>query len=174
MRFLQKCLPVALLAFAIGCGGSSGSDFLGAATISIRVVPSVIDTGDRVRVIITIDDVNENGIALKVRAPMQLDYVPDSSTLDTDGSDDPLPEPQMFTIDDDNYLIYYLAQSLFGDDGFRSGILVFEFEANNETEEALVEADADVDDPLISNATEFNPDNPEFSAEDFAVVIITD
>ena len=69
-------------------------------------------------------------------------------TLDTDGEEDSINDPQIFNIEGDIYLIYYLAQGVFGNDGFRTGTLVFEYEAIDKNNDAMIEIDADVDDPL--------------------------
>jgi hypothetical protein len=159
-----------------GGGGGGGEDFVGAATVAIRLQPSTIDSGDRTQVTIDIGDVHENGIALKVRFPDGLRYVPGSAALDVNDDDTKLTPSVNALVEDDNsiYLVFYLSQSLFrrGEAEYRGemGSLKLQLEGRTVVRDGKVQVDADVDDPQESNETEFTLSNPEFAAEDEASI----
>lgn len=155
-----------------GGGGGSGSGFIGAAETSISASPSAIDTGDRTEITVHISQVNKNGIALKLRYPPSLQYVVDSSLLIVNSSEVEIAPTVHNTKDSKTYLVYYIPQSNFGTDGKDEGDVTVFLEGASAASEAKVEVDADVDDPLISNDSEFNIDEPEFAAEDEATLEI--
>jgi len=172
-------LCTALLSLATACGGGGGGggeDFVGAATVSIRLQPSTIDSGDRTQVTIDIGDVHENGIALKVRFPDGLRYVPSSAALEVNDEESKLTPSVNALAEDDSsiYLVFYLSQSLFRRGGAEyqgeMGSLKLQLEGRTVVRDGKVEVDADVDDPQESNETEFTLSNPEFAAEDEASI----
>jgi len=155
--------------FACGGGGDSSSgDFIGAADVSITVSPNQIDTGDRAQVSVDISNVHPNGIALKIRFPKTLKYVPDSAQLEVSGDKLDLAPTVNDSDNDRVYLVFYLKQNKFGTDGENSGTLTLQIEGLDTLADGKVEVDPDVDDPLISNDTEFNISDPQFTAEDEA------
>ncbi len=163
---VAACL--ALLSCGGGGGGGDSDSFVGAANVSIRVNPSDIDTGDRMLVSMDISEVHPIGIILKVRYPRCLSYVLNSATLTVDESEVDIG-PAVNSADDRvNYLVFFLSQSSFNAD--RKGKISFQLEGNARVSEGQVEVDADVDDPLIDNTVEFDIENPEFGAEDSAMV----
>ncbi|MBX7137329.1 MAG: hypothetical protein K1X83_05035 [Oligoflexia bacterium] len=154
------------LVTSCGGGGGGGGDFIGAANVSIDASPTEFDTGDRTQVEIHISDVNDNGIALKVRFPDKLEYVPSSAILVVDGEELDISPTVNSRKDQDVYLVFYLSQDLFGGDGSASGTVSLQLEATGDFSSNTIEADADVDDPLIGNNIEFDLENPEFAPED--------
>ncbi len=71
-----------LLIFPLGCGGGGGSDFsYSGASIHLDVSPTKIETGGRLQVSVSLSDVNEDGVMLKVRFPKNFEYVLNSSSL---------------------------------------------------------------------------------------------
>ena len=166
-RFLPKVALLLLLTQASGCGGGGGGggdDFIGAAQVTIRASPSKIDTGDRMLVSVDISEVNENGIALKLKFPDGLTYVPSSSSLViADQSIDISPTVNQGKFNS-VYLVYYLKKGIFGKDN-RGTVELF-LEGASAVVDGSLGVDADVDDPLIDNSVEFDPNNPDFVAED--------
>lgn len=155
-------LPLALAGCG-GGGGGGGEDFLGAAVVDIGASPRQIDTGDRTVVSAFLSSVNEDGIALKFRFPKELRYVLDSSRLIVDGDERDASPKVSITVDNDSFLVFFLAQDDFDDNA--NGVIQFQLEADEEISDGEVEVDPDVDDPLIDNNSEFDPENPEFGAE---------
>jgi hypothetical protein len=152
-----------LCSCGVGGGGGGGSDFVGAAETSVEASPSTIDTGDRTEVKIDISDVHPNGIVLKVRIPKGLSYVPSSAFLTLD--DDPIDIGPKKNVTKDNYvyLVFFLTQAQFGDDG--QGRISFQLVGNSSLEDGKIDVDADVNDPLKNDDTEFNASNPTFEPE---------
>ena len=147
------------------CGGGGSSDFVGAAVLSVEVQPNTISPGDHMQVQIGISDVHQNGIVLKVRFPDGLVYVPDSSVLEVDGSERDAA-PDVNTSDGrDVYLVYYVQQKFFGEEGQDHGTLTLELRGVD-TADGEVEVDADVIDSSISGGASFDVNNPNFVAED--------
>lgn len=161
----------------IGCsGGGGGSDFIGAADVSISASPNQIDSQDRTRVRVDISRVNEEGILLKIRYLRGLTYAPSTSRLVV-GSDESGIEPSINTeIEGDVYLVYFLSAALFNvtsDDEGDSGTLTLELIGISTVNEGSIEVDADVDDPLVENTVEFDPNDPAFEAESSASIEVS-
>jgi hypothetical protein len=161
------------------CGGGGGGDeFVGAATVTLSVQPSQIDSGDRAQVETTLGQVHENGLAVKFRFPTGLRYVSSSAFLQVnDKNYDITPTFNAVSNEDDaNYLLFYLPQKLFqtGNDAYNGeqGTLLFQLVGRSEVDEGLVEVDPDVDDPQVDNSVEFDLANPEFVAEDEAPISV--
>ena len=169
--FLWISMFVVLSIGASGCGmggGGGGGEFVGAAVVSVTTSPSRIDVGGRTRTTSDISEVHENGIALKFRFPKGLSFVRDSAMLEVDG--------QEYGVDPDfaessgafKYVVFFLSNDSFGRHGY--GRVSFELRGEDTVENGYIEVDADVDDPLIDNASEFSVDDPEFSAESDAYI----
>ncbi len=164
-RLLSPALGVFIALFSVGCGGGGGGGggFVGAANVSLQARPTSIDTGDNTRLTVQISEVHEDGIALKVRFPKALTYVPDSAILDADDTEyDVTPEDNV-SINNYTYLVFYFDRSTFGNADF--GSFTLELKAKTEVEDETIGVDADIDDPLVDNTHEFQSDNPEFAAE---------
>ena len=169
---LLTSLSTTILCGCGGGGGDSSSDFSGAANVSMSVQPSTLDSGDRALVSVEVSDVHPNGIALKFRYPSGLTYVPKSGSLFVDEKKATL-KPAIIAISSDGestYLVYYLPQKLFRRAGQQyagdPGTVEFQLVGKSAVHDGLIEVDADVDDPTVSNTTEFNISKPEFLAED--------
>jgi hypothetical protein len=179
--FKRSLMAVALCAGALACGGggggSGGSDsFFGAANVDVRVSPSKIDSGDRTQVQIELSDVHENGIAVKIRFPSGLRYVPGSSFLLIDSKEidvDPTAV-QTDNAEDLSYVVTYLSQNQFRrssqEYNGESGTLIIQLEGRKAVVDGEVEVDPDVDDPAEDNSIEFDISNPEFVAESSASI----
>jgi hypothetical protein len=152
----------------IGCGGGGGggSDdtFSGAALVAISSTPSEIDAGDRTKLVIDISQVHPDGIALKLRFPDGLRYVANSSVVVVNDNESDSGPAVNVSKDGYVYLVYYFTKARFGENS--SGELQIELEGVTGISDGDIEVDADVDDPLISNSSEFSVDNPEFQTQD--------
>lgn len=157
----------ALLMTVPGCGGGGGGggddDFLGAAVVDVGASPRSFDTGDRTVIRAFLSEVNDDGLMLKFRFPKELRYVLESAALIVDDNDRDISPKVKVTVDNDNYLVFFLAQDDFDDN--QRGVVEFQLEADDTVTDGEIEVDPDVDDPLINNNTEFDPENPEFGAE---------
>ncbi len=177
MKTLRSYLRITLLATACslpfaGCGGGGGGSdsFVGAANVSLAVSPTQIDSGDRTEVAVTLSNVIEDGIALKIRFPDALTYVRSSALLLVGQKEvDITPKFKGVGEDSDRYLVFYLPQSLFRRSGQEyqgeEGTVVLQLEGVDAVTDGLIEVDVDVDDPLQDNDAEFSVSNPEFDAE---------
>lgn len=166
---MKKLLRAGILAIVLsGCGGGGGGGggYVGAALVSIDASPTRIDPGDRTELTINLSEVDDNGIALKIRFPIALKYVSDSTTLEVDGLDDPISlTPNITTrADDFRYVVYFMRRSRFGESN--QATMKLQLEGVEEASDVVVGVDPDVDDPNISNGAEFDASNPEFGAED--------
>ncbi len=157
------CLCFSIILSACG-GGGGGGEFEGAALVNVSANPRAIDTGDRTNVTIDIQDVNDDGIMLKIRTPLGLTYVTDSGSLTVSNIQiniDPAASKADAT---HNYLVYFFRRALFGSENRGTVKVIFEGTAAVET--GTIDIDPDIDNPSISNTTEFDIAAPKFSAED--------
>jgi hypothetical protein len=159
----------------MGCGGGGGgdsTDFSGAATVSLSLTPSVLDSGDRTQITVEVGDVHPNGIALKLRYPTGLAYVPKSATLLVGEKETDIAPRNVVTSTDGGsvYLVFYLPQKLFKRAkeiySGEPGTVQLQLVGKSSVKDGLVEVDADVDDPTVNDNIEFNVATPEFLAED--------
>ena len=159
-----------------GCGGGGGSDdsstFSGAATVSLDLTPSTIDSGDETLIKTWVGDVHQNGIALKFKFPSGLSYVFESATLTVGEKEvDIKPRNNVVTADErSTFLVFYLSQRLFRQDSEEyngePGLVQLRLVGKSLVNDGLVQVDADVDDPNVADTIEFNVSKPEFVAAD--------
>lgn len=174
-------LTIVLGALA-GCGGGSGdgasSDFVGAARVSVKCSPKEIDSGDRTQVSVTLSQVHENGVAVKMRFPVGLRYVPSSSYLMVGEREiDVSPTVNATSeAEDARYVVFYLTQEQFSrpnqDYNGDSGVLLVQLEGQKTVTDGEIEVDPDVDDPAEDNSTEFDINSPEFISEASASISV--
>jgi hypothetical protein len=179
---LFSVLLSATLLPIVGCGGGGGGgggdEFVGAANVSINSSPQQIDSGDRTRVSIELSDVHENGIAVKVRFPSGLRYVPSSSFLMVGEREIDISPTVNATDDteDQTYLVFYLTQSQFRrsnqEYNGESGTLLIQLEGRKTVVDGEIEVDPDVDDPAEDNTIEFDLASPEFVSEASASITV--
>lgn len=152
----------------ISCGGGGGggeNDFQGAARVFITASPTTIDTGDRMQVVIDISDIHPDGILLKIQFPRGLRYVQASSFFKIDQfTGDASPIFNVLGQEENRFLVYSVKTSSFGER--ERGKLHLELQGISEVESGEIQVDPDVDNPLIANSEEFDPNNPDFSPED--------
>lgn len=174
------------------CGGSSGvkeidggggkdDEFVGAARLALSRSPSVIDTGDRTRVAVRITRMETDGILLKVRYPKGLRYVQDTAELsisdrfnDANGSGDEVEFPPAINVQQSNrvFLVFFINADSLDEDG--SGTLRFQLVGDSSIRNGRIEVDADVNDTLIPDEQEFDPENPQFEAEQSVSITVED
>ncbi len=171
LSFISKLSTSVLCALALtSCGGGGGGGGSGAAYVSIQANPRTIDTADRTQITIRVEDIHPNGIALKVKFPNELSFVESSAEID-DGDGEFSIVPDVNVLDgNDTYLVFYLQPEDFGND--ESGKLIFELKALDSSDDATIEVDPDVDDPLIDNNIEFSIEEPFFDADDQISIFI--
>ena len=160
-------LALTSLVLLSSCGGSSGGgdDFFGAGRTAIQVTPNRIDVGDRMRVRVWLEDAIEDGVALKIRFPDALDYVPDTGALITHRDDRTVPrDPDVdVKINGVNYLVWYITVNQLDEN--RDGLIEFQLVGRDRVREGKVAVDADVIDPLVDIEDQFDPEDPEFQVE---------
>jgi hypothetical protein len=182
--FKNSLIAFSLVA-AIGCGGGGGGgggggadEFVGAARVSVRCSPKNIDSGDRTQVSITLSQVHENGIAVKVRFPVGLKYVPSSSFLKAGERElDASPAVNATSETEEmNYVVFYLTQGQFSrttqEYAGEAGTLLIQLEGRKTVTDGEIEVDPDVDDPAEDNSTEFDITSPEFISEASASISV--
>jgi hypothetical protein len=161
---------------ACGGGGGGGESFVGAANVQVDTSPSRIDSGDRTQLRIRLSDVHENGIALKIRFPSGLRYVPASSFLMVDEKEIDLSPTINQTVESEDvtYLVFYLTQSQFRrssqEYNGEEGVFTAQLEGRRTVIDGEIEVDPDVDDPDEDNQLEFDVNNPEFVSEGSASI----
>ncbi len=174
--FSLYLIALALTTPMLGCGGGGGGgggggEFVGAANVSVRSTPQQIDSGDRTQVAIELSDVHENGIAVKIRFPSGLRYVPASSFLMVGERELDVSPTVNATSDEEDltYLVFYLSQSQFRrsnqEYSGESGTLMVQLEGRKTVVDGEIEVDPDVDDPAEDNSVEFDLASPEFVSE---------
>lgn len=165
---------ITLLPFLVSCGGGGGGggSATGAAFVRIDAKPRVIDTGDRILVSLQVADIHDNGISLKIRFPAELSFVEGSAVIDVEEEETGIVPDVQAASDSETYIVFYLSGNDFGRN--EEGLLTFELQGREPAEDAAIEVDPDVDDPLIDNAIEFSVDAPLFSAEDQIHVRVED
>ena len=120
------------------------------AKIDISASPTSIDTGDRMRVTINLEQVHPDGVILKILYPQALHYVLNSARLQAAGATKAVSltpafdEPADHTVDSGVFLVFFLAAKSFGKQ--YQGILTFELEAVRKLQDGEIGVDADVDD----------------------------
>ena len=174
--FIKTTLLSFLAISAISCGGGKHHhhDYVGAANVSISGRPTTIDTGDRTTIKINISKVHNDGILLKIHYPNSLRYVVNSAYIHVDDIDIPLT-PDVDT-DVNNYanaghfLVFFLNRYVLDDKNY--GTLNLELEGKSYIKKGEIGVDADVNDLTIDDECEFDPLNPEYSAEAYINVTV--
>jgi hypothetical protein len=166
MKVLRYLLAVTLLLTIAACGDGSSDGVFGAAFVSVKATPSFIDVGDRTFVVVDIDQLDDDGILLKVRFPIGLEYLLNSSFIRVRGEDFARDPDLVFTSERENrnYLVYYLSKQQF--DGNDEGTISFDLIGRSLVSRGEIEVDADIDNPNIPNEDEFDPEVTEFNRED--------
>jgi hypothetical protein len=181
-NFKKSLLTLSLIA-SLGCGGGGGGgggadEFVGAARVSVRCSPKKIDSGDRTQVSINLSQVHENGIAVKIRFPIGLKYVPGSSFLMVGEREVDVSPTVNVTSDTEemNYVVFYLTQAQFSkasqEYAGEAGTLLIQLEGRKTVTDGEIEVDPDVDDPAEDNSTEFDISSPEFISEASASISV--
>ena len=157
----------AAIASCGGVGGGGGGDGGGTAnyagSLSLSVERDRIDSGDKNRVRIEINDLNPDGAILKFHYPNSLRYAGNSAILfpDREEQSDISPYDEV-SIDGERYLVFFLYSSSALNDAFIS--LEFDLKATKSNSEAYVEVDLDNNDLNILDSLEFKASSPRFTA----------
>lgn len=170
MKALFSAIAITTTLFLSACGGGGGGSSAGPAQVHLSIDHTKIDAGDTMSIEIEISDVNDDGIMLKIRTPLGLDYVTDSGYLVVE--EIPLNfDPTFYKADEQyNYLVYFITRNLFGEDNYGRFTVVFKGTA------AIAAGTVDVDTDVIETATpyskQFDIKNPLFSAEDSVKIVV--
>jgi len=130
-----------------------------------------------IRVRVALEDLNRDGVILKVRYARSLKYQRNSAFINTDPNNGDYSQTQRFSSAEeqtgttDRYLIFFFDRSLYR----RNKELVAEFDLKALTPDAkaYVEVDLDKNDPNVPDTDEFSLERPLFSAIDTIPIIIT-
>ena len=160
-------LPIFLFAgCGLGGGGGGGGEPSGPAEVRVSAEPNNIDTGDEMEVGVELTSFREDALALKVRFPKGLAYVPNSTAIITDGNATD-GSPDINKTDDTNrYLVFYLDRDAFGVNEDSRMEIFFSLEGRADVPSGAIAVDVDLDNPRHGNGREFDIDNPKFDAKD--------
>lgn len=166
-KLTSPLLLIALTLQLLGCGGGGGgggdAESGRPAEVEASVDINKIDTGDRTTATIFISNVNKDGIMLKIRTPVGLDYVTDSGYLTISGASINVDPTFNKTDATNNYLVYFFSRSIFGEENY--GELSVQFQGSKAVAEGKIEVDPDINDLTVADSAEFNVADPKFSAE---------
>ena len=174
--FFKTILLSSIALLFVSCGGSKHHrhDYVGAANVKISGKPTTIDTGDRTTIKINISKLHIDGILLKIHYPSSLRYVVNSAYIHVDDIDIPLdPDVDVDVINYANaghFLVFFLNRYMLDDKNY--GTLHLELEGKGYVKKGEVGVDADVNDLTIDDEYEFDPLNPEYSAESYINVTV--
>lgn len=171
MTNLKAAVFIVLALFAAGCGGGGDGGDGGPANVDISAFPEKLDAGDLTNVKITISDVNEDGIMLKIRTPLGLDYVNDTGYLKVDDVLINL-DPDFYQADSKfNYLVYFLPRNYFGESNY--GELTVQYQGSGAIPAGTIDVDADLDNPAVSHGKQFTVSAPNFTAVDKQKIVVS-
>lgn len=165
----NRFLFIALTVFLSSCGGggSGTTQFVGAAEVNVNTTPHELDAGDRTLVEIEVRNSHPDGIALKIKYPIGLEYVEATSFVEVEGQVIDIDPGTEVVIEDATYLVYYLPQSVFGNDNF--GKVFFQLVARSAVDDGSIEVDPDAD-----YTKTFDPNVPDFFADDDTSFTVVD
>ena len=156
----------ALIASCGGGGGGSSSDSSSpndAGSVSLNVEKGEMDSGDKNRVRVEIDNLNPNGVLLKFHYPAALRYVANSATLFPGLEEETRISPyDEATLKGERYLVFFLYPSAALNDTYIA--LEFDLKAIKSNSDAYVEVDLDNNDRGVPDSNEFRAATPRFSA----------
>lgn len=168
---ISKLTAIAFTVLSIGflsaCGGGGGgggndAESSGAAQLALQSEPRNVDTGSRVEVRIGIADVATDGVMLKVRFSPQLSFVPGSTQFTADGNTRTIiPTITTGAAGGYKYLVYFLSRQMFTDDNYAD--IDLSLRADQVSNDAVIQVDADYPDPVVPDYNEFNPNDPQFT-----------
>jgi hypothetical protein len=180
-RLSVKALLFTLSAtLCLACGGGGGSSSPSPnypGTIYLSVERTTMDTGDMIRVRVALEDLNRDGVILKVRYARSLKYQRNSAFINTDPNNGDYSQTQRFSSAEeqtgtaDRYLVFFFDRNLYR----RQKELVAEFDLKALTpdEKAFIEVDLDKNDPNVPDKDEFSLERPLFSAIDTIPIVIS-
>lgn len=147
-----------------GGGGGGGGDSLEPAEVIIDASPVKIDSGDRMRVTLDLYNIDEKGVLLKVRYPIQLDYIEGSSYLRVLGEKVEINPAVNITTgnsgEEFTYLVYDLPKTAFGEQN--DATLGFILEGTSATTDGVIAVDPDFNDPSLTIDEKFSGTAPQF------------
>ncbi len=164
-------LGLSLTGCGVGGGGGGGKDPLQAALVTIDADPAAIKIGDRTLVTVEMQNIDSNGVFLKLRYSKDLAYIVDTAFLEVaDESVDVGPVEGPVENPNYTYLTFYFPSESFGDEDY--GKLTFQLRATAVNDQAEAQVDVDLLDPGADPRDAFDEKAPLFGAEDSTEVEI--
>ena len=168
LAFFITCTTCASV--GVGCGGIGGGGGGGSGqpnapgSIFMNLERDVIDVGNLSQVYIEANDINENGVLLKLHYPSSLTYSKRSAVL-FPGED---KEEYIFpyteaTSGNDRYLVFFFNPSKRIGDDIR---LALNLKAIQKDESAYIEVGLSNNDPNVHDSEEFSVNRPFFAPLD--------
>jgi hypothetical protein len=176
MTAIRNILILLISFCLISCGGGGGgSDPNEPATepafTNLVVQPTALDAGDKINITIYLQEINKDGIVVKIRVPSSVLYFNDTGFLNVDGNQQNI-DPEFYqSANNFNYLVYVLSRDQFGESN--EGTVTVQFQASAAVAAGAVAVDVDFKDTSLSNAEQFDIDNPRFSAQDTVDIVVT-
>ncbi len=161
----------------IGCGGIGGGGGGGGSdepnstgTITMQLERDDVAVGNFVQVFVEAENINEDGVLIKLHYPDSLIYSKNSAVaFPGEKFDRDFPPFTESTTSGERYLVFFVYPRKETGDSVR---LVLNLKAIEVDEDAFVEAGINNNDPNIPDSSEFSGSQPFFSADDRASVYI--
>ena len=173
LRYLLQIL-IAFTLISCGGGGGGGSNPNEPATVpaysNLDVQPTTLDAGDKLVTTIYLQQINKDGILLKIRVPLSVLYYNATGRLTVDGVEQYI-RPEFYQADTTyNYLVYILSPSQFGQSN--EGAVTVQFQTTAAVAAGTVDVDVDFRDPSIANAVQFDVNNPLFTPANSVKIVV--
>ncbi len=147
-----------------GGGGGGGASEGNPAAVSLTVSPKKIDSGDRMTVTLSLNDIKRNeapGIIVKILHPSALRYVSESAVFSS--SEDLIEDysPTSAQADESAYLLFFIDTSDIPENN-RSAVIQFLLRGRGEVERGVIAVDLDI--VNHDNRGVFEPTDPLFTS----------
>lgn len=166
---VEKWFAFFMLPFILaGCdiAGGGGSDPYEPASVSVDVSPYAIDSGDNTTVTVDYWKNTDDDFVIKVRYPVNIKYVLDSSTLEVKGKVLDAGPDVAFQDEESGYLAYFIDRSKAP--RASQGKLTFVMQGLTDLQTGgKVEVDVDLDDPDVPDKEEFSSTEIKFTAQEY-------
>ena len=169
-RIVQSilALSIALSLTLIGCGGGGGGggkEPLQPALVTLYADPLAIKIGDRTLVTVEMQNIDPNGVFMKLRYSHSLSFIEGTAEL-TVSADSVEVNPVEGPIEKTNYvyMTFYIPAESFGDENY--GRFTMQLRGMEIADEAEVQIDVDLHDPEKDPSEEFDSDEPLFGIDD--------
>ncbi|MCB0353676.1 MAG: hypothetical protein KDD64_09135 [Bdellovibrionales bacterium] len=146
----------------VGCGGGGGGGPVqNPESLDISVSPSQIDSGEATTVTLRVRGVSSSFV-LKLSYPRGLRYEDFSSAVEQRNDVEVSLDPTEYRSEEVRYLVFFLSEDDFDENG--DGEIVLRLRGENEAQ-GNISVDVDENDPNVSDSSEFDVDDPDFTSE---------